>query len=421
MRFELSRSLVIQLVGLAFGFLVIVLLGRIGGKELVGEFSAYKASNDLAVALFSFGLPQAVALHVARLGYGIRRILVASYLYGFLVMLAVAGLLHSFPFLLAQAENDDIAAIVQAVSVGMLASFGIQRGIVLAQGKVDRFSLVSALPNVSLFALAGLMLVFRSYSVGLNYMLASLTCLGATAAFVIPAARKELSKRSLDRGLLWKQSSHTVIQALLYAAIPALSYRLILWQGYGIADWGVFSVGSLVVLLPTGLLALVAPLLFVRWAVALKREDMSGLKWACAKYVSLLQIVAICALPLAPLVIQLIWGADFSAALGAVVPLCLGLWAFVFIRVVTPAYQSQAMHWPLNASCFVRLVLLVVAFGSLGAIGIKGLQALGWAWTIGEIGALCVIVLWPPHDAFGDILAAPNSGQGNDERDPFVN
>ena len=251
------------------------------GLAAQGEFGLLRSWSDALVALAALGLPQGL-LHLQYHEGATARSL-RPFIRGHLALLAVLAV----PALLAIAfAHLSDAAAAHRVQVGIVVAavpFGVGhllwRALVLKAQGVVRYSVVTGLPSVLVFAgvlaLAALdtpkgfaVVIFIAAAVACVVSAIWSTPQGAADAPASPAPSTSSATPAWPRRVLWSVSLQTWVQGALAALLVALLLSLARAFGAPLSEVGVVSLGLYVYQLFGVLATYAAPVVYDRVAGA---------------------------------------------------------------------------------------------------------------------------------------------------------
>lgn len=398
MQRSIVQTIVLQGLGALIMLATTLLIARTGGVTAQGSFALVKSINDLQVAICSMGLPAGVVYMLNKTGMGHRPLFRFSLRYG-VFLLGALSLFDAGLLIVIRPALDLSTLALTAVLLGVAASFStayaLQRGIALVRTDGLSFSLLSVVPPVVIALTVVALLNSAPHPVEFAYALSGVLCLVASAAYL------RHSLRSLPYGtaadINWPMLRGQSLQVFLQAVILGFQFFLSnAWlEGVDptLALAGLFAVASMVVTLPNQVVAMVSPILYNRWSQSLDVAGFAIVRQNVLWLAAAAQALAFIGMALAPLLVPLIFGASFAAAVPAVWILLCTTFAVVAGRVLTPALQGMGNAALVTWSCAVRLVLIGFVVPAARAMGSDPLLAISMAWAVGEYGALVVLIL----------------------------
>lgn len=380
-------------------FGVTLLVSRFGGAATQGSFAIVKGATDLLVAIFSLGLPPAIVfvLNSTRSGHDVVYKTTLKYT-GALTL--VLPFLAAFALVYIYNANLDRELAFKALTIGSagawLTGFALLRGLLLVHTDGPGFSLVSILQWVVIGAVALVMLNRTAFVFELAYCAAGATSLLAAMLYLCRfrgSASVASTSKSLDWVLLRAQSSHVLLQAILFGIQPFVSSAVLARWDPSMVSTGLFNIASMVITLPNLLVALVAPVLFNRWSKSLDWAGMIAIKRNALILGATSQVCAVLAIPVVPFVVSLVFGSEFSGAIGAIHILLLAVLPVISGRVITPALQGLGLIRIVSLSCLARAATVAIAVGLLSLSARPDLSVIAWGWVAGEYAAFAILMV----------------------------
>jgi O-antigen/teichoic acid export membrane protein len=411
----IAQTVSIQSLGVLLVLGMTLWVSRFGGPQAQGQFALVKSINDLQVAMFTFGLPSGLVYVLNKAGRGHHALLRYSLLYTAVLLVLLPGinymLLH---WLHPEAAISDrmLQALLISIGSALLTGYGIQRGIVLVRTDGLMFSLLSILPSVILAlvviaALNQLDWVFEG-----AYALAGLVSIAATLLYL----RRSLSRVPADGDMpinwdmLKTQSMLVFAQGVLFGLQMFLSTAWLERQDATLGLAGLFNIASMVITLPNLLVALVAPVLFNRWSRSLDAAGLQLIRRNSLGMAIVAQILALCTIPLVPIVLPFVFGTSFTAAATATSAMLFAVFAVVAGRILTPALQGLGDNLNVTKSCLARFTTAAATLGMLHNLSdLDGVLALSIAWVLGEYAALIVILYCSRKNRIRHHISSPTS------------
>lgn len=391
-RKAIAISLVVQGLGSLAPLLTLIALARIAGPEVQGTFSTFKFWMDLASSLVVFGFPQAF-IYLINKGVCQRGQLLSAtifYVAGATILtvpLAAISLGMGYTTLPA-GQVAWLHCFMLAVGMAALYLNRLVRGIYLTINDGLLFSLITSVPAFFLMTTtvaAGTQTPFRY---DLAFLIAGVLTIVATWPWISRIIREtpgwRLRLEPLPFGILAHQSGHSFLQSLALTLQPVAATFILQQRGADLKAVAFFSASTLIVVAVNVLFGLVSPILFNRWSASM---DASGLRRIGRVSLVLALIFAglgLMAVPLLPLIVPLVFGADYAGAIWAFQAMALATAPVAYTRVMYPAIYA-AGHVRLNTvSCAVRLGSALIAQVGLTSAGIDLLVAAVWSWIIAE-------------------------------------
>lgn len=399
MRRLIAQTFAIQGLGVILMFGVTLLVSRLGGAAAQGSFALVKGATDLLVAIFSLGLPPAIVfvLNSTRSGHGVVYRAALKYTAGLTLALP---LLVAFSLVKFSNASLDWELALKALAIGSagawLTGFALLRGLLLVRTDGPGFSLISILQWVIIGAIAVVLLNRTPFVFELAYCAAGAVSLLAVTLY-LRRFKKPAAEASGDRGLNWAllraQSSHVLLQAILFGIQPFASSAALARWDLSMVSTGLFNIASMVVTLPNLLVALVAPVLFNRWSKSLDWAGLIEIRRNALMLGTVGQVCAVLAMSAVAPVVSLVFGSEFAGAVGATQILLLAVLPVLSGRILTPALQGLGLTHVVSRSCLARFVVGVIAAGLLALAAQPALGAIAWGWVAGEYAALVILLV----------------------------
>lgn len=400
----------LQALGTAATLGLTIGLARYAGPEIQAIFVKYRYWTDLCISLTLFGLPQAYvyAINKKHISTGALSILSGAYAASAFIPIMFAAWLSLRTAVLTPIPNVQIwiTASATAGAVSMLIYQRLERSVQLSQGGYITFSMITALPSLSL---AGTyILIYGSFSefrYDILYLIAAAISL-ALSFFLrrgedIPRVRSRVRSATQEIrssiGVLFTHSTHSVLQAALLTAQPAISALLIERFGGHLQDISFFNIATLAVVLCNLLFQYMTPLLFNRWSMGETAVDLRRPLMGAAIISLLFGIAAAATLPLLPDMLVMGLGPEYRQAGAALQIVALASAPVVFTRVLSPAIHATGRPDLNSISGAARLVVVLVAQVGLMLAGASPLLAAAFAWLIGEWLAAAVVFGFSLH------------------------
>jgi O-antigen/teichoic acid export membrane protein len=210
------------------------------------------------------------------------------------------------------------------------------------------------------------------------------------------ARHAETDDGPIDLRVLRDQSINILIQATLFGVQVFMTNALLEDRDSSLRSAGLFNVASMVITLPSLLVALVAPVLFNRWS---KNLDLGGyihIRNNSLKLAALAQGLAIAAIPLISPLLGLVFGVQFAQARDLCLVMLFAVFAVFATRIITPALQGLGGNRTVTWSCVARLAAVGAGFVAVGLMGYSWLLAISIGWVLGEYAALLVLLFAKP-------------------------
>lgn len=358
-RRTLAVNVAVQGFGALASFGVVAVLARVAGPQTQGEFAVFRSLIDFLVVLMTFGLPSGFV-------YVVGKDLVAPHVLArwsaraiplFLIVsgAAVLGYLWTRP----DAHDNDLGSTVLLLTLATTASafYALMRAVVLTCTDGAAFAWLTALPPILLFVLAVGGASSGAWTLPAAFAVTWLAA--ATASFALWWTHRRrrpvvATVPGMSR-VLRKQSVHSFVQGLCLSGAVFGTILAIQVLGGAVHDVGQFSVASLAVVGPNLFVAMIAPLLFNRWARSMTSTGRQRLVRQAVVAALALQLLVLPVLPFSVDVLTAVFSDDYRDGAVAMTPLLLALFPLVVTRVVAPALQATGDTSIVSVSWGIRL------------------------------------------------------------------
>lgn len=393
LRGPIVTSLVVQGLGSLSPILTILVLARLAGPQTQGEFSTFKTWADLVSSLFVFGFPQAF-VYVLNKGMASRaHLLNLSLLYGALsavvvVPLAAYSVVSGYNHL-PDGRGLLLYSGMLALGMSALVVNRLVRSIYLTLDDGFMFSLVTSAPAFFLLLTIAAASLFTPFQYDLAFLIAGALTLLATAVWIqrIIAATTDYSFRlpRLPRRVLAVQSGQVFLQSVSFTLQPVVTIYLITAFGGRVTDVAFFTSATIVISAVNVFFGIISPVLFNRWSTDLDAALLANIQklsdWLAVGFL----VIGVIALPLYGILVPLVFGSDYLAAVPAFQLASLALAPVAFTRTVTSVIHAAGRPGVNTISCALRLAASVAAQVALVRFGaMPPLLAAVAAWAIAE-------------------------------------
>lgn len=405
---RLALPIIIQGAGTGATLLLTVALARYAGPDTQAIFAKFRYWTDLAISIALFGLPQAYVYLINKEHIGGEDLSQMTILYSLFItpIVLLCSLVSLNAGLLEPVESIPhvLTAFLIAFGVGTLVYQRLERSIRLTRNDELGFSVVTALPALSLLFVY---LLWFKKGAPLHYdvLYAAAALISTVAAIFIGRSGTGWRPTSLgDVGnalravrvvfpLMASHSSHSFFQAVLYTAQPAAAIWLIQALGGSLAEISFFNIAALTVVLCNLTFQYLSPLSFNLWSQRDRILDLGitrnfGLTLSIA--VGLLFALT---MPFLPWAATFGLGPAYAKAGGAMQIFALTAAPVVFTRFMSPAvHASGRPHWN-TASSISRIGSALLVQLTLTKIGLGPLAAASFGWLAGEWIAAALTLL----------------------------
>lgn len=404
---QYAAPVLIQAVGTGATLALTIGLARFAGPDTQAVFAKYRYWTDLCLSLALLGLPQAFVYAINKKHVSASALSTLSGAYAFAAFAPVALL----AWLSVNANMIDpiagvsawVTAALTAAAVCILIYQRLARSVHLTQGGEISFSVITALPAISLLvAYVALYPRFETFRYDILYLVAALSSLGISIAVgprgqASPARERRPIGETVAEvrpsvGLLFSHSSHSVTQAGLLTAQPAASVWLIEHFGGRLADVSFFNIATLTIVLCNLAFQYLAPLVFNRWSNIDANLNLSRALRIALLTGLMFGVCAALASPAAPFVLTFGVGPEYIQAVSAVQILAFAAAPVVFARIISPAIHASGRPDLNTAGGLVRLLVVLAVQLGLMLADVSPLNAAAIAWLVGEWVAAAVLI-----------------------------
>lgn len=405
---RLGVPIVIQSAGTGATLLLTLALARYAGPDTQAVFAKFRYWTDLAISIALFGLPQAYVYLINKDRISGEDLSQMTILYSLFItpIVLLFSLVSLNTGLLEPVERIPhvLTASLIAFGVGTLVYQRLERSIRLTRNDELGFSVVTALPALSLLFVY---LFWFKWGSTLHYdVLYAAAALISTAAAIF-IGRPKTGWRPTSLGnvgntlravgvvfpMMARHSSHSFFQAVLYAAQPAAAIWLLQAMGGSLADVSFFNIAALAVVLCNLLFQYLSPLAFNIWSKDDRVLDLGITRnrgFTLSISVGLLFALA---MPLLPWAATFGLGSAYAKAGGAMQIFALTAAPVVFTRFMSPAvHASGRPHWN-TASSISRIGSALLVQLILTKMGLGPLAAASFGWLAGEWMAAALTLL----------------------------
>jgi len=376
-----------------------ILIARFLGPAAKGDAAAMQwIPSTLAIA-GALGLPQAAAFEISRDRISKEAVTLAAIWSSLLVGLVESALVLPFiPWLLALYDHSVVLATCLLVLIALPVQFVHAALLGAAQGmqRFAQYNLLSVVPFIGYLG-AGIVLQLGNAlsvpSLALSYTLAYLA---ATLAQLIVGRRRlvrhgkavwTIARRLLRRGVTF------FIPDLIRVLILKVDL-LILIRMVASDRVGYYSVAVALSLIPNIVVAALEKVSFPKLAAQSRDLSMTLLvrQFRAAQPVLLIavSVTALCS----PLMIRVLYGAEFMPALAATVLLLVGKIAWGLGRIVDNGLRGVGSTAPGTYANATALCILIA--GGIALTRLWGIRGMALAHVLSQLASLAflVIFLW---------------------------
>lgn len=408
--FSYLPTVLLQVSGMAANFLMVIIIARVFGPELQGQYAQIRSWVDLLGSVLCLGLPQALVIAINR--HGTRASALSGRLGMYLLaVLPVAWLVTWIATVSGYAyfPRPTLGAVLLIGLAGVSAAFGhLWRGLYMASSAGPLFGLISALPSVTVLGAIGFAaltpvgddawsLAARTH---FEWHLAIALLLAALlhAVLVQPSIRRRSTgaARPIQWRALLGTSMHGFIQLLAIVLFPLLLYAIIRLNGGSDTEVGILSTVLFLFQVLSAPIDLVSPILFSLWTRQAQTASLDAAALVLRRGVPWMLLATVPAMLAVYFFIPVFFGAAYEAARlpGAVVA---ASFACIFIsRVCAPALFATGT--PHITSWMWSLRLVATGILSVACIAlVEGYRplmiALAWLATEVAVAAVALVAL----------------------------
>jgi len=379
-----ASSIGIQAIGTLSTFALLVVVARLGGARVQGEFALLRAWIDFASIVAQFGLPQAY-IFVVNKGMTSRGRLAAwsgTYSAATAGIACVATAVAILLGVLGAGSSLLVSAALLGASIGMLTFHRLVRSLLLTLTDGPAFALFTIFPTCILFAAVSAALLV-SAPLEWAYLVAGLS--GAVlAAWVAGRFGTTEADPAVPVRAMAARSWEMFLNSCLGAAQPLLIFWLCGLLGASTPSIGQLSVATISIVAAHAVFGMIAPILFNRWSKHLTPENSSTVFKPLMAATAVAVVVAITTLPFIPWLVGTIFGREFDAAARAMQIVILALPAILYGQVAAPAFFGLDRVSSVTWSSAIRLTVSVCCLVGLATTGLDPILAAAWAWLVGE-------------------------------------
>ena len=392
-RGAIATSLVIQGLGSLSPFVTILVLARLAGPETQGVFSTFKTWVDLVSSVIVFGFPQAFVYLLNKNMASKGDLLNASLLYvgGTTVCVAPVaayGVISGYN-VLPNGHCLVFYSLLLALGVGAVVLHRLVRAIYLTIDDGFLFSLITSAPAFFLLVAMAIAANFIPFNYDVAFFVAGvLTCLATVAwvrRIVVETPAYTFGMPRLPKRALTKQSAHTFLQSISFTLQPVLTIYLLQANGGGVTDTAYFTSATIIIAAVNVFFGIVSPILFNRWSASLDDGLVARIQKVSDRVALVFLVVGVAAVPLYGVLVPLVFGSDYTAAVPGFQIASYAMAPVAFTRTIASAIHAAGRPDVNTASCVVRLSMSVaVQFGLSQSGVLSPLGAAITAWAIAE-------------------------------------
>ena len=222
------------------------------------------------------------------------------------------------------------------------------------------FAWVTALPPMVLMAVTLVGVGSGAWGLPASFAASALLSVGTVllvlrAVGVPPGSPMTADRRSALR-ILIRQSGHTLVQAVFLSGTSFSILWLMQHRGAEVNDLGQFGVAALAIVGPNLLVGMVAPILYSRWSRSMSLAQRRRIIRSALRLAALVQVGAICALPLVIPGVTFLLGSEYRPGAVATCVVLLAMLPVATTRMISPALQATGSTAVVTAAWGARLV-----------------------------------------------------------------
>lgn len=394
---RLGASVIIQALGTASTFLIVIIVARWGGPALQGYYAILKSWIDFGAVVAQFGFPQAFIFAINN-RIAKRAVLVRwSSSYAIVIMfVALPASVLAVTLLLDEMSLSSVTlvSIVTATSIALATYHRLIRSVFLTFSDGIRFALFTIIPSIGL--LVGVLIVLTlALRIELSFLFSFM--LGAGAAMIVARRFRGKSKGApFQLRSILKHSWMMFFHAVLVTAQPIVVYAICNRLGTSTGDIGLFSAATLPVLAAQAVCGMIAPILFNRFSKISNQLQVKHTVQSITKLTASAIVITVLGVALLPIFIPYVLGEDYVGGIKIMQVITLAIPAAVYTQVLTPLFFGLGSPKPVIIASIIRFCVIVSLLFALSLTGILPIEAAAWGWMIAEwAGAAYLFVKRP--------------------------
>ena len=402
---SLSPMVLLQALGVAANFGVILVIARLAGPAAQGQFAQMRSWTDLLNGVIALGLPQAVVLAINHDGTDPQRLArrLATYLALMLPVATAATAVAAATGSLDLPQTGVQAWLLLATAAVLAAFCNLWRGLYLAAGADWRFGLISAMPGASLLAVTSVVLGWTAADGAgdaprLEWVLFGAALIAAAGVAWLARGRIHGTGKPPGGAIRWRRlfavGMQSFLQMLAILLFPLMLYGLARYHGASAHDVGLLSTFVYLYLALVAPIELLAPSLLSRWsrqpAAEALAEALVRIRQVAPWLLASSVVVAAGIQALLPTV----FGQDYEAVRWPMALAGTVAMTATISRICAPAlFGSGRPQW-VTALWWLRLFLTAALLAAwAAAMNTPGILEIGLAWLASEaVVALCAIL-----------------------------
>ena len=392
-----SQSTVFSIVS-SFGLLFInlfisVIEARVLGPQEIGRYHVYITTQTYVSTLCALGIGQSCIFFINKLGISERRVLATS-VNASLILALVAGIVM---FGAIQINHDyfgnDSVLYVSLFCIGSSAMLlnNIFTPVLLTKMEVVRNQIVKySTRTITLLVIGAIIIWGRRFDVGFLIGLTGVTNVIAMMLLYYYYHNRFSFKDGIDKPLLgritiWgiKLSGNNIASVTL----SSLPIYFLTWfsSGNGLTNVGYYSRANSLLVVGTVIASSIGPLLYSKWSGASDIEIKEQVRRFSFLYLVINALIAFGLLLAAPLLIKLLYGAEFYSATPILQLLAFSLLGNGIKEICYGVLSSRGYPLKILKNLCIGIVFTAIAdflvIPFLGAVGCSIVTLLATSFT----------------------------------------
>ena len=386
-------------------FITGIIVARAVGVEGKGTIAAIVLAPNLLVTIAEFGVRNAAAYHIGRESWPIEKI-VQQTLFTALMTGVVGG--AACAFWLWATWEDTYTPVMAALAVLILPGailYTYLGGIFLGLQRIPEFAISDWGPGVA--KVVGTIAFVALLGFGVSGAVGAVTFSVFVVAGVLLWKLSRLVPlrlryhREIAKGMVEIGSSYAVVYFMMVLVYRA---NIFLVQQFGdIEQLGYYSLGSNLAELLWQVPAVMSAIVFSRSAASNDEAEFSRKVAALARITFLVALVgAGVAAVLSPIMVPLLYGAEFRQSADIVLALLPGAVAIVVFKILRQDLSGRGKPWaafwvilPMLIATIILGAFLIPTYGAMGAaVGMSTVYVLGTIAFIFQYARVCGISVW---------------------------
>lgn len=387
-------GLFVQLAGVTFSYISLLLIARFEGPAAQGVFVTIKSFVDTVYALFMAGLPQALILVINRGQFNVRS--AALYIELYCVVIFLFAIPITWKLMWLDVGYGPELLFIPIGIVGM-SLFGLTRSLLLTHTDGLSFSLFTVAPPFLILLFVGVHLVVPEFDFLRVYLCFGISILIVSEVILVwlYLHRREEPLIKIPFSLLFSENLHSFAQAVFYNGQLFLVLKMLTAHGVLPDDLGKISTAILPLLALHVLIGVIAPILYNQWSKQETPTDMPKMVRYLVRVALVIQGCSILTFPVVRPATILVFGEAYSEAVPAIWVVLLATFPVALTRLLSPYLQTSGRAALNSVSCFVRVaaVLILLFAAQQAGHNFNIVVVLAIVWASGEWFALAFLLL----------------------------